>query len=304
MTAVQHANGRAPAAKTAPARRPDVRSNGDYANSAAWGNVYDAATQEEGIRAEAEAIWTEHGIPAMTRTLFMRLYPLLRRPIHPGHIIATSKAKGKPYESDGVRSAQVLIDRMNNVLTPSWWRVTRQYEEDGKLCFVAVRVFDEEGNVLAEGESYGGMNRANTLGNLRKASFTNAAKLAFAAVGPGHEIYCQAIDYDPDLLPGAIEDQAAASAVAHAQRPQPTAAPATPAAPPEPDPGDVIDTLLMLADDLAPLRKQAVDGLKQLGAKDPQIARELRAASDGGKRDLEALITRVGNAFDARAETS
>jgi hypothetical protein len=161
-------------------------------------------------------------------------------------------------------------------------------------------VFDEDGTVLAEGESYGGMKQANTIGNLYKASYTNAAKIAFAAIGPAHEIYTQAIDYDPDLLPGAIEDQNRAAAVAHAQAP--AAQPTAPAAPPEPHPGDTIDTLLMLADDLALLRKNAVDGLKALGAGERQIARELKAASDGGQRDLEALITRVSNALDARAE--
>lgn len=300
MTATTHANGHAPAAPKPVARatRPNVRSqkSGDkeYAQTQEWGNVYEAAAYEEQIRADADAIWVDHGSPNLTRGLFVRLYPLLRLPIHPGHIIATSRATGKPYESDGVRSVQVLVDRMNNVLTPMWWRVTRQYESGSTECLATVRVFDFQGNVLAEGESWGGMERANTKGNLRKASYTNAAKIAFAAIGPAHEIYTQAIDYDPDLLPGAIDDQNTAPAVREAVAAAPAARPEV-LEPPE----RTIERLLAIEDDLAPLRKHAHDGMEKAGAGLDQRARQLDEASKHGKAGLDELAARINNFLDA-----
>jgi hypothetical protein len=112
--------------------------NVEYASTAAWGDVYEAAARG-GDPCRRRGDLGRARDPGMTASLFLRLYPLLRKPIHPGHIMATTRAKGKPYESDGVRSVQVLIDRMNNVLTPIWWRVTRQYTESGQLCLVTVR---------------------------------------------------------------------------------------------------------------------------------------------------------------------
>lgn len=302
-------NGRPPVENAQPHRatRPAIRSSKgsdgtEYATSQAWGDVYEAATYEEGIGAEAATVRLQHstryghdgGEPPMTRELFIALWPLLRRPIHAGHIIATTKAKGKPYESDGVRSVQVLIDRMNNVLTPLYWRITREYEDAGKLCLVTVRVIDIDGQVLAEGQSYGGMDRANTAGNLRKASFTNAAKLAFAAIGPGHEVYTQAIDYDPDLLPGAIEDQNRAPAVASA----PAAAP-QPKAPDEEatklSDEEVLARWLAKDDDLTELRADVDKGMAALGASPRQRARELAGATT--EQALQDIKTRVSNAF-------
>ena len=46
-----------------------------------------------------------------------------------------------------------------------------------------------------------------------QGSFTNAAKLAFARIGPAHEVYTQAIDYDPDVNDLAANDQAAGQAL-------------------------------------------------------------------------------------------
>src|SRR3990167_8538612 len=79
----------------------------------------EATAYEQAIAAEAEQIRGE--APFLTPKLFSQLYLLLCRPIHPAHIQEVGVVTGKPYESVGVRSVQVQIDRMNNVLGPTGW---------------------------------------------------------------------------------------------------------------------------------------------------------------------------------------
>jgi hypothetical protein len=175
----------------------------------------EAIAYEQAIAEEAAAV--REGEDKLTSELFLRLWPLLRRPIPAGFIVSTPKSDGKPYDSTGVKSLQVLIDRMDNVLTPLWWGYSVDYvggegTDDrgrparGKLALVRVYVGDKDTPLLAR-ESHGGVNQASTIGNLFKGSETNAAKRAFAQVGPAHEVYLGATDLDPDVNPDAAKAQ-------------------------------------------------------------------------------------------------
>ncbi len=134
----------------------------------------------------------------LNHALMMKLWPLLKRPIPPGFIQSVGAVTGKPYESTGVKSVQVLIDRMDAVLTPLGWWEQKTFEDGGKLAHVTVFVGSDRENPLFSRDSHGGVDRGSTVGNVYKGSYTNAAKLAFARVGPGHEIYLGAADLDPD----------------------------------------------------------------------------------------------------------
>lgn len=144
----------------------------------------------------------------LDRPLLQRLYDLLRQPIPAAFIQNVGKVKGKPYDSTGIKSVQTQIDRMNNVLGVGNWGISEEYANDGKLCKVTARVYGEGGEVIAERTSFGGVDYANSLGNLYKGSFTNAAKLALARLGPGHEVYIGIEDFDPDTSADAAGEQA------------------------------------------------------------------------------------------------
>ena len=183
--------------------RPQPNGNG-AAPSAEQVAMAEALAHEQGIADEATAIRGEETL--LTPKLFMELWPLLKRPIPQAFIKTVGVVTGKPYDSTGIRSVQVQIDRMNNVLTPMWWHDEPEYSEGGKLCKVTVSVDVEGAGVRCT--SYGGVDRGSTLGNVYKGSYTNAAKRAFAAVGPGHEVYIGATDLDPDVHEKAAEQQA------------------------------------------------------------------------------------------------
>jgi hypothetical protein len=139
--------------------------------------------------------------------LFLKLYPLLRKPIPQGFIKTTGVVTGKPYPSTGVSSVQVQISRMDNVLTPAWWWDETEYQLDGVLARVLVGVGTKDVPLYVR-EAWGGVKQASTVGNLYKGSYTNAAKLAFARVGPGWEVYVGATDFDPDTDEDAAKEQA------------------------------------------------------------------------------------------------
>ena len=141
----------------------------------------------------------------LTPALFLELLPLLRRPIPKGFIQTTPPTKGKPYESTGIKSLQVQIDRLDNVLTPLNWSWHTDWSDDGRTADVEVRVL--VGDQVITRRARGGVNQASTEGNLLKGSETNAAKLAFARLGVGHEVYIGATDFDPDVDPDAAEVQ-------------------------------------------------------------------------------------------------
>lgn len=181
--------------------------------NAAATNLAAAIKSEREIADEAQKIRDDHGDePGLDAKLYLKLEPLLRRPIPPGFITKVGVVTGKPYASTGVKSVQVQYDRMDAVLTPLGWRISRTFDKDGKLCTATVRIIDREGNVLVERDADGGVDRGSTVGNVYKGSFTNAAKLALARTGPGHEVYIGAADFDPDTDEDAAKEQGRASA--------------------------------------------------------------------------------------------
>lgn len=164
-----------------------------------------AIAHEAGIAEEAEKVRGDETV--LSSTLFLDLLPLLRKPIPEGFIVTTPSGPGKPYDSTGVKSLQVLVDRMNAVLTPLWWGWDVSYEAEGKLAHVTVWVGRKDEPLLTR-SSWGGVNQGSTIGNIYKGSETNAAKRAFAAIGPAHEVYLGASDFDPDTDEDAAKAQA------------------------------------------------------------------------------------------------
>jgi hypothetical protein len=166
-----------------------------------------AVVYERGIAEEARVI--RGNSTALTPELFLKLWPLLERSIPEGFIKTVGVVTGKPYESTGISSVQVQVDRMNNVLTPLWWHDHTEYSDEGRVAHVEVHVRDGagDGEPLIVREAWGGVNRGSTTGNVYKGSYTNAAKLAFARLGPGHEIYLGATDLDPDVDEKAAAEQ-------------------------------------------------------------------------------------------------
>lgn len=163
----------------------------------------------------------------LTAELLRELEPLLREPIPDRYIETTEPTQGKPYVSTGVKSAQVQIDRLNDVLGASHWRALPHYEDGGKRCRVTVVVgnglewcrLDEAGNllpytligaglftkgdaevkeaeVLVSRDGYGGHARGSAPGDVYKGSETNALKRVIARIGPGCDVY--RMDYDED----------------------------------------------------------------------------------------------------------
>jgi hypothetical protein len=170
--------------------------------------LVEAIAYEDAIREEAEAIWTSDERAAnagIDPFVFRELRSLLRKPIPAGFIEHVGEVTGKPYASSGVRSVQVQMDRLDNVLGPNNWGYEATHSEDGKRCYVKAWV-GPASDPLFTRDSWGGVNRGSTEGNIFKGSFTNAAKLALARLGPGWEVYVGAADFDPDT------DEAAAKA--------------------------------------------------------------------------------------------
>jgi hypothetical protein len=200
------------------AAKTNAKSNGNAPT--ATGNNPDALTlaiaYEEQIADEAAEIRGES--TELTPTLYLKLYRLLRMPIPPGFIVSTGVVTGKPYESTGIKSLQVQIDRLDNVLTPLGWGWTVTYEQDGQLAHARAWIGPDPELPFVVREARGGVNRGSTIGNLYKGSETNAAKLAFARLGVGHEIYLGAVDFDPDVDEAAAAEQAKVEPAAKVER--------------------------------------------------------------------------------------
>jgi hypothetical protein len=171
----------------------------------------EAIFHEQRVADEAAAIWAEGNDPTLSITprLYLRLRPLLRRAIPPGYIEHVGEVKGKPYKSTGVRSVQVQMDRLDNVLLPHNWGYSRVFSEGGKVCEVVAWIGQSRDEALVVRDSFGGVGQASTMGNLLKGAFTNAAKPAFARLGPAWEVYVGAADFDPDTDQSAAGAQAA-----------------------------------------------------------------------------------------------
>jgi hypothetical protein len=195
----------ATAQKKSSASKP-ASANGSNPIGSGAQALAEAIAHEEAIVQEAAEIRGDGG--SLSAELFMRLRPLLRRPIPRGFIEHVGEVTGKPYESTGVKSVQVQMDRLDNVLGPDGWGYEATYSQEGKLCHVRAWVGSKNAP-LFERDSYGGVKQGSSLGNVYKGSFTNAAKLAFARLGPAWEVYVGAADFDPDTDQSAAEAQAA-----------------------------------------------------------------------------------------------
>jgi hypothetical protein len=218
--------------KRTPARNGDL-SKAPVKLEPSQEQLAEAADHERQIGFEAGAIWRqvapddENAALEATLTigLFRKLRPLLRRPIPEGYISKVTAGKGKPYPSKGIKSLQVQIDRLDNVLGEGNWDwETRYLNDQGTLAEVEVWVIGgEDGGKLVSRTARGGVDRGSTIGNTFKGTETNAAKLAFARLGVGHEVYIGLTDLDPDVSEEAAEAQAegAGGAVADPARPLP-----------------------------------------------------------------------------------
>ena len=166
---------------------------------------------EQEITQIAEGIRGEETV--LTPALLSKLLPLLRKPIPQGFIVTTEATKGKPYKSTGIKSLQVQVNRLDNVLGPMNWSWLTTWEQEGRLAEVVAHIWqghDEDRIALVTRRARGGVNQASTTGNLYKGSETNAAKLCLARLGVGWEVYVGATDFDPDVDPDAAEQQASA----------------------------------------------------------------------------------------------
>jgi hypothetical protein len=177
-----------------------TRTNG------AASELQQAIESEQTIAQDAEAIRASKPLDA---ALLGKLMPLLRKPIPSGFIVTTGVVTGKPYESTGVKSMQVQVNRMDAVLGATNWGWRTEWFDDGKVAEVTVWIGPEDAPLVRRA-ARGGVKQASTQGNLYKGSETNAGKLAFARVGPGWEVYVGAADLDPDVSEDAAKAQAGA----------------------------------------------------------------------------------------------
>jgi hypothetical protein len=249
--------------------------------------VAEAVAYERDLAEQAAKIRGENSPPTMDRQLFMALWPLLTAPVPEGFLLMVSAGEGKPYPSTGVRSVQVQKNRLDNVLGPLWWSESREYSDDYKLCRVIVTVHDSDGGVLLSREAVGGVDRGNTLGNKAKGSYTNAAKQAFAQIGPGREVYMRTTDSDPDVDPDAARQQSRAPRVAR-EEPRP------------PDYDAELRVLLAEQDEFTGLRADADALMRGIGATARQRLRELKSAhTEQGFSDLIDRVTAVAESRQA-----
>lgn len=209
---------------TAPADQPQEQPVSEPPAAAAPAPVTTFHARAAGIR-EAKGYDGTLTVP-----LLLELEVLLREPIDPKYIERTPPTSGKPYESTGVKSVQVQVDRMNDVLGAAHWRSLIHYAEGGTVCKAVVVVgnnlvdakLDAEGNlergdadILVVRDGWGGHSRGSGKGDILKGAETNTLKRVIARVGPGCDIY--RLDYDLDTHGHGPEYQPGAAAAAEAQ---------------------------------------------------------------------------------------
>jgi hypothetical protein len=204
---------------TQQAASPPEANGNEPENTLAAAIAYEQAIADEAYTLWSSDEWAED--TGLNPWLYRLLRPMLRRPIPEGFIQRVGPVTGKPYDSTGIRSVQVQMDRLDNVLGPFNWGYEAQYHDDGKRCYVRAWVGKKD-QPLFERDSWGGVNQGSTKGNIWKGSFTNAAKLAFARLGPGWEVYVGAADFDPDTDEDAAKAQEQTSEAASPQRTLPS----------------------------------------------------------------------------------
>lgn len=273
------------------------------------------------LRTQADRILSGEGEGAewdgiLTKPQLRKLYPLLSEPVPQHYVEFTPKTEGKPYDSTGLRSVQVQIDRLNDVVGPSCWRSLIHYTQGGMVARAHVVLgndlerasLDENGelmvartsprglikgpeaDVVAHVEGYGGHKRGSAPGDIYKGSETNALKRVIARLGPGREVYT--LDADDDIQ---------LSTQGEYQQPRPQRQPPARQAQAEPkkDPDVELAELLAKDDTLKGKRQTIHEGMKVLGVKPAQQVRELKAAKN--ERDMTSLEQRIQVAVDTQA---
>ena len=242
---------------------------------------------------------------ALTPSLLRELEPLLYEPIPAKYIETTPPTKGKPYESTGVKSLQVQVDRMNEVLGVNHWRFLTHYEDNGMICKAVVVIgnnlsaleLDDRGKLVSAGalwntealpqvlgiaEGWGGHKQGSHRGDVMKGSETNAVKRALARLGPAAHVYRQEFDLDNWALGEEYKPEKQQSKSE------------------EEDSATILEQLLNQKDELQELRVKADKGMELLGQTEKRRLVSLRACPD--RRALEGLIDRVNKALDQSAQ--
>jgi len=272
------------------------------------------------LRTQADRILSGDGEGAewdgiLTKPQLRKLYPLLSEPVPQHYVEFTPKTEGKPYDSTGLRSVQVQIDRLNDVVGPSCWRSLIHYTQNGQVARAHVVLGNDlehaglDGNgelllartapsglikgpradVVAHVEGYGGHKRGSAPGDIYKGSETNALKRIIARLGPGREVYT--LDADDDI-------QLSTQGEYQQPRPQRQQPARQAQAEPAKDPDVELAELLEKDDALKDKRQTIHEGMKVLGVKPAQRVRELKAAKN--ERDMTSLEQRIQVAVDTQ----
>lgn len=258
---------------------------------------------------------------SLTSAMLAKLQPLLDEPINPRHIVTTGPAeRGKPITTTGIRSVQVQVDRLREVLGASHYRLLPHHTEQGDRCRMHVVIGNdlqwcaltpagelqpytvvpgsvanatgavyagvERAEVLAHADGWGGHQRGSAPADTWKGAETNAAKRVIARLGPGAHVY--RLDFEDDPHQPEIASQRA-----RAPRPPKPAA----EQPAQADPQEALDLWLAKDDDLRELRHKAREALEHAEAPVQQQAREIVGAD---RAQLEQLIARVNSYLDGR----
>lgn len=270
----------------------------------------------------AGAIWGDN--ESLTSALFRKLQPLLREPINPRYVVTTGPAeKGKPFVTTGIQSVQVQIDRLTEVLGADHFRILARHEPDGRRCRVHVVIGNDlqwctlnelgdlqpftllDGTVAQDGagiyagvqesrvmhaqDGWGGHERGTAPADIWKGSFTNAAKLAIARVGPGNHVYLLDFEDDPHQPEASAKTRQGAET-------KTTSAPGRRVEKPAAQNADetdqqVVDRIMGIEDELAPLRKEARDKMLMLDASVTVQAKYLAAAQT--EAQIKDVITKL-----------
>lgn len=268
----------------------------------------------------------------LTAQTLRKLRPLLREAINPRYIVTTGPAeKGKPMTTTGIVSVQVQIERLMEVLGGAHYRTLAHWMPDGVRCHVHVVIGNDlqwctldgedgkmqpytllqgtvaaaagilagvkEAEVIEHAHGWGGHARGSAPGDIWKGSYTNAAKLAIARVGPGGHVYLLDFEDDPHAPEArGVNKGGRGNQPAQQQRTEATA-PAE-GAPPMTDEQHeaAIAEYLAKDDDLKELREQAVRGMQMIATPVIRIHATLREYTT--KRQLEDVVHRINLALD------
>lgn len=227
----------------------------------------------------------------------------------------------------GIRSVQVQVDRLSEVLGLAHYRLLPFHTENGQRCRMHVVIGNDlqwcrltpggelqpytilegtcatpgsgavysdmrDADVIAHADGWGGHARGNNPTDFWKGSETNAGKRVIARVGPGRHVY--RLDFEDDPHGEPVTPQASSSAGRSRQ-----AAPKAPAAQQqaEGEPEEVLDRWLTKDDELKPMREKLNEAMVRAGAKAAQRARVLVRAKT--QSDIEREITQVNSYLDS-----